>query len=133
MSERQIYATRTVQNWQRERVDTAQTLSFDELLRVFRLAGCMWDNGEGVAKRPINRTPPNGRGAKPKWSDDALLEKLRALSHRLGHTAGSLEINAEGAPYHVTYCRRFGSMRQAQITAGLEPNERGQHPKALAA
>jgi hypothetical protein len=59
----------------------------------------------------------------PTYSRDGLLDELAALAERLGRTPNQLDINADpDTPCHVTYVRRFGSIRAAQIAAGLEPN-----------
>ena len=58
-------------------------------------------------------------------AESDLLGHLRELSGRLGRTAGNKDIEKEGRHSHATYYRYFGSMRDAQIAAGLAPNGRG--------
>ena len=60
-----------------------------------------------------------------KHDPAVLLEQLRALALRLGHTPGTLEINAEPGMWHMSYVNHFGSVCEAQRLAGLLPNARG--------
>lgn len=128
---RQQYANQRVQDWQRERVISGVGVNFHSLLRVFRLAGVMYDNGERLRDVPMAR-----EASRPiKHNRESLIEKLRALGAQFGYTPGVREINAAGAPHHVTYYRHFGSLRAAQIAAGLNPNEiggRGHRSRAAA-
>ncbi len=55
-----------------------------------------------------------------------LIESLRRWHREHGQTPGSLEMSPKnGLPWHMTYVRVFGSIRAAQIAAGLRPNALG--------
>ena len=62
----------------------------------------------------------------------ALLIKLRHLAARLGRTPRIRDINRTRGMSHPLYFRYFGSLRAAQIAAGLEPNPVGQPTPAAA-
>jgi hypothetical protein len=64
------------------------------------------------------------RAADPDRRDRAI-QHLRRLAKRLGRTPGFRDIVRHSPPSHETYLRLFGSIRGAQIAAGLTPNERG--------
>jgi hypothetical protein len=60
------------------------------------------------------------------WSDAELLQTLRDLAKQLGRTPTQKDLNISPATgSHTTYVLRFGSLRNAQIAAGLTPNRRG--------
>lgn len=75
----------------------------------------------GCAKDHIQR--------KRVFSNEELVAFLHDLAGQLGHTPSLREINASTGPSHTTYVYHFGSLRAAQIAAGLEPNRVGQRPK----
>jgi hypothetical protein len=54
-----------------------------------------------------------------------LLAHLRALAADLGYTPAQRDINAVSGPWHTQYHEYFGSLREAQRLAGLEPNDVG--------
>lgn len=65
------------------------------------------------------------RGHNRRYTDDYLLDHLRNLASQLGRTPSQHDINDHDGPAHPTYCKRFGSIREAQRRAGLRPNRRG--------
>ena len=65
----------------------------------------------------------NGRRmAAAAWTDAELLEQLRELAALVDRTPSWRDVNAYGPPSHMTYVKRFGSIRNAQTAAGLKPN-----------
>lgn len=60
-----------------------------------------------------------------KWTPENLRSHLSRLAQKLGKTPGINDINVHGPPDHMAYVRNFGSIREAQIAAGLTPNRRG--------
>jgi hypothetical protein len=64
-----------------------------------------------------------GYGGTRAIARSVLINRLRGLANRLGRTPSIYDINADPeTPFHMTYVRRFGSIRAAQLAAGLEPN-----------
>lgn len=62
-----------------------------------------------------------------RWTRELAILALRREAERIGRTPGQLVLRKPeciAAPEKV-YRRLFGSMRNAQIAAGLKPNERG--------
>lgn len=60
------------------------------------------------------------------FSDEQLLDKLRALAGKLGHTPGIKEVNADpDMPSHTTYVHRWGNWAPACAAAGLTPMKAG--------
>jgi hypothetical protein len=76
----------------------------------------------GLAQRRSNEALADNEGKKQE-----MLDALRKLAIRLGHTPGIAALNApdSGTPAHTTYVYHFGSLREAQRLAGLEPNAAG--------
>ena len=53
-------------------------------------------------------------------SDEEMIEMLKRLGNRLGHTPSEIEVNAEpGMPDASTYVNRFGSFTKANLIAGF--------------
>ena len=67
----------------------------------------------------------SGAMGPPRLNERELIDHLRKLARELGHTPDHYEINAAIGPCHVSYVRYFGSTQNAQIAAGLPPNEQG--------
>jgi hypothetical protein len=68
--------------------------------------------------RSSNYGPPAS-----KIPRDTLVARLQSLGQRLGRTPSEADINADPDTFnHMTYFRRFGSVRAAQIAAGFKPN-----------
>jgi len=72
---------------------------------------------------------PNARGGDQEYTEGELLEHLRELADELGSTPAYEEINEADGAAATTYHRRFGSLREAQQKAGLEPNARPGSPE----
>jgi len=59
--------------------------------------------------------------SKILYSDDELLNQLRNLAERLGHTPGQIEIREDALTANpLTYHRRFGSLTKAKELADLD-------------
>jgi SOS-response transcriptional repressor LexA len=62
---------------------------------------------------------PN-RKHREHYSNEELLEMLKDLADRLGHDPSQKEINSQnGMPSASTYHKRFGSLKNALLKAGL--------------
>ena len=59
------------------------------------------------------------------YSDTNLIQHLQKLAALLGRTPNQSDVNSADGPYHVTYVRHFGTWHNAQVVAGLKPNELG--------
>ena len=80
-----------------------------------------------VPSRPKRRfCSPFCRYSSPnnRLSEEWLLRTLRRLALVVGKTPRTLNFKAPW-PSHTTYVSTFGSIRQAQILAGLTPNSQG--------
>ena len=64
------------------------------------------------------------------YSDVGLIRHLQKLAALLGRTPNRFDINAADGPCHTVYVKRFGTLRNAQASAGLKPNNVGQ-PRAM--
>lgn len=62
---------------------------------------------------------------RQSFSDKDLIEDLMRLYKLLGRNATTKEINKLGRFSAMAYHRRFGSLVNAQVVAGLEPSGRG--------
>jgi hypothetical protein len=60
-----------------------------------------------------------------RYTDEQYLDELRRLSDKIGYTAGVTDIIREGRMSHVSFYRRFGSLRKAQELAGYESHRTG--------
>ena len=74
---------------------------------------------EGLPYR--HRTGGPGR----LYTDEELLNSLRELGKKLGHTPTCQDVISARPPSHTLYYKRFGSLRNAQRLAGFEPNRVG--------
>jgi hypothetical protein len=62
------------------------------------------------------------------WSEDRVIGALRALATRLGRTPGVKDLTGRrdhGVPSPGTVIRFFGSLKRAQLAAGLTPTRQG--------
>jgi hypothetical protein len=64
-----------------------------------------------------------------KWSRCELIDHMVFLARELGRTPGAKDIDGNGPPYTGTYQHHFGSLRKAQVAAGLTPRKRGRPSK----
>ena len=59
------------------------------------------------------------------YSEAELIRHLQKLATLLGRTPTRFDMNAADGPSHTVYTRHFGTLRNAQASAGLKPNGRG--------
>lgn len=64
------------------------------------------------------------RGRARKHTEEELLNHLRELAARLGHTPSQVEIKKDGKYKINVYLTGFGTLRRAQKLAGLPPNDK---------
>lgn len=65
------------------------------------------------------------KGANRLYTDDELLEHLRAVERATGHPATERLLASRGHPSPGTYKHRFGSLVEARRRAGCSPSRRG--------
>lgn len=58
-----------------------------------------------------------------RYTDDDLLEHLREVAGRLGHTPRQMDLERVPGPHWQTYYNRFGTLEAAAKLAGLTPNK----------
>jgi hypothetical protein len=71
-------------------------------------------------RRDIKRRRP---GPKRKWTKPKIIAALQALARQLRRTPTQRDLLAHGPPYIQTVADKFGSLREAQVAAGLLPNK----------
>lgn len=79
--------------------------------------------GRAAYCSPICGNRSRGRQLRV-WTEDSLTAHLRSLADRLGRTPSQHDVNRHSPPSHMSFVRRFGSLRNAQRAAGLTPNRR---------
>ena len=83
----------------------------------------------GIPRRKPFRSGANSPSARERYREGrraVLLAKLQSLSRQLKRTPGQRDLcGKNGRPWFVEYYSVFGSLRAAQIAAGLVPNEVG--------
>ncbi len=67
--------------------------------------------------------------AKRTRTDSEMLDHMKRLSVLLGCTPGKRDLDFHGPPCCMSYQKWFGSLRSAQIAAGLTPNKVGRPHK----
>lgn len=70
----------------------------------------------GTLRRPRHSTKP--------LTEAQLIQRMRTLADKVGRTPTKRDL-LEAGYAHSAFRRVFGSIREAQIAAGLEPNNRG--------
>lgn len=104
---------------------TRENMTVEEVEWRCEHCGKMSRDKPSIAKRRTYCSKECWGAAKIVWTEERLLDHLRELSEIHGHTPGENDINEVAPPYHMDYFRRFGSLREAQRLAGLEPNDPG--------
>ncbi len=81
--------------------------------------------GLRAALRRLKLSAPVFTRPPPKYSDEDMLDYMRALAEKLGWTPGKIDLDRHSPPGTGSYQLRFGSLTAAQRLAGLAPNKRG--------
>lgn len=75
-----------------------------------------------IQTRMLSEIPPPPKGPRKKLSKESLIKSLQDLAKSLGRTPTKLEM----VPGYISYVRRFGSIRNAQIAARLKARKPGE-------
>lgn len=84
---------------------------------------------------PVNRLwrirTKRKKRLKLEKRQEFLIKEMKRVALEIKHTPGTKDMHGNGRPWFTQYYRDFGSMRSAQIAAGLEPNSVGRPAKDL--
>jgi hypothetical protein len=100
-------------------------VSVERLLRGIERA-----NLEDEVEAAFAARAEHWRGVNRDRTQAKLLEHIQELARAVGHTPTQMELMDQGV-FHAELARVFGSAAAAMKAAGLEPNVRGQPPRAL--